>query len=391
MALLTSKCFEENVRLHFTNGIFELATLARCLLHAQKDPSLYAELREHITRASKELAEAEALTEGELERVNSRSLEIMESKKKLTDEQKRRREDLEAFNIRLQELIKLREENMKNCLVEKGMKMYTELEQGLAELEGEMLRSVRNAALWSMLLPGVGTVVGGIVAIKAHGSMKNAEKKAASAEDMVDHFRGNEKKYHQEVEKCTKLLKEQESSIQENQRRMAIIEEEKRKLVKFQEETLDLQEALRRCSHFVGILASKANAAEITSRYIFVYETLQYQLEDMGKHMLPLLGRKSIEAEGLAILSSPQMKRTVQKLKRFSERQNIFQCIYYDLEEYLLDSEEFSPWLILYALILFFLLAVFFSVIRFPWFYMIILFCLFVFMENLNGKDRDFT
>lgn len=135
-------------------------SLAKCLLRVQKDPSVYAELREHIARASKELAEAEALTEQELERVNLRSLEIMMLRSKLTDEQKRRKEDLDACNISLWELVTLREKNMEKCLEEQSMKMYTESAQRLAELEGELHRSVRNVALWSMLVPVVGTLIG---------------------------------------------------------------------------------------------------------------------------------------------------------------------------------------------------------------------------------------
>lgn len=219
--------------------------------------------------------------------------------------------------------------------------------------------------------------------------MKKARRDAAAAEDRVDHYRKEEKRYYQEVEKYTKLQKEQESKFQEIQRRVNEIKEEKWKLVKFQEETLDLQEALRRCAHFVGLLASKTSATEITSRYLLVYESLQNQLEDMGKHVVPLLGKKSIESEGLAVLFSPQVKRIVQKLKRFSEPPNIFKCIYYDLEDYLLYSEELSPSLILYAMILFFLLRVFFSAIRFSWLYMIILFPLFVYIENQNQKDKE--
>lgn len=160
MTLSTSKSFEEKVQLHFTQGIFALASLARCLLRAQKDPKVFAELREHITRASKELEEAEALTEQELERVNLRSLEIMALKNKLTDEQKRRKEDLDACNIRLQEMVTLRETNMRHFLEEKNWKTYNQVEQGLAEIKGETHRFVRNMALVSMLVPGLGPYYG---------------------------------------------------------------------------------------------------------------------------------------------------------------------------------------------------------------------------------------
>uniref|UniRef100_A0ACB8EGT4 Uncharacterized protein n=1 Tax=Sphaerodactylus townsendi TaxID=933632 RepID=A0ACB8EGT4_9SAUR len=145
---------------------------------------------------------------------------------------------------------------------------------------------------------------GGVVAFNAHAAMKKAKERAASAEDMIDHCWENEQKHYQEFKMCAKQLEEEEARIQENQRRIEAIVGEKHKLVKFHEETLNLQEALRRCCHFVGTLASEVNAVKVTCQYICIYESLRQQLEEMNRQVLPLLGAKGMEADNLAVLSS---------------------------------------------------------------------------------------
>lgn len=161
-------------------------------------------------------------------------------------------------------------------------------------------------------------VLGGIVATFSHIAMKNAEESATLSKELVDVHTKREQEYYKETKKYGQLIYENLKSILENQRRIIAIAEEKDMLAKLHKEVLDLQEALRRCSHFVGTLASRASAAEITSQYVCIYDSLRDQLNDMCNQMFPLLGVHSIGAEGISVLSSPTVERAIQKLKRLS-------------------------------------------------------------------------
>ncbi|XP_066472103.1 chromosome partition protein Smc-like [Tiliqua scincoides] len=260
------KGFEESVRMHFTRGVAALASLASCLLQAQEDSSAYAGVRQHIEEALQEFSRAEGLAQQKLERVDAATLELTVRKKTLTDEQKALQEILSTVQTHLKTLKELQRENMANCQQKRLEKESAQAEQMFAEAEAEKERHTRNAALWSMLIPVVGTVIGGIVAIGAHRAMKDAEESAAMAEEVVDECTKREQEYRKEMEKYAKQIDEREESILQNQRRINAIAEEKDMLAKLHKEVLDLQEALRHCSHFVGTLVSQASAAEITSR-----------------------------------------------------------------------------------------------------------------------------
>lgn len=198
------------------------------------------------------------------------------------------------------------------------------------------------------------------MAIDAHIDMKNAEKTAALAKEMADKCKEKEEEYRKEAENYGKRIKAEKESILQNQRRISAIEEDRDTLAKLQKEVLDLQEALRCCSHFVGTLASQASAAEITSRYVCIYDSLREQLNDMSKQMLPLLKVESIGVEGLEILSSPTIARTIRKLKHCSESSNIFLRIYDDIEPNIMHYAS----CILYMLVFVFLAVFIFSALQ---------------------------
>lgn len=151
---------EHSVKMYFTRGVTELASVASCLLGAQKDTCVYAEVREHIKEASQQLSCAEDLAQKMLEKVDLAVLEMMAQKKKLMDEQKVLSENRSTLQDHLRNLEILERETMWNFIEESFEKLSAQVEQECAEARAEIERSARNAALWSMLIPIVGTIAG---------------------------------------------------------------------------------------------------------------------------------------------------------------------------------------------------------------------------------------
>lgn len=163
MALSTfmarDKDFEENVKMHFTRGVAALASVARCLLRTQED-SLYTEVRQYIEEAFQEFCQAENLARQKLERVNAATLEIMNLKKKLTDEQNYLSEHLSALQAQLVTLKKVQREIRVNFKGARDKTRLAQTSQAVAKYKVVKHRNIREGALRIMLIPVLGTVIG---------------------------------------------------------------------------------------------------------------------------------------------------------------------------------------------------------------------------------------
>uniref|UniRef100_A0ACB8EG10 Uncharacterized protein n=1 Tax=Sphaerodactylus townsendi TaxID=933632 RepID=A0ACB8EG10_9SAUR len=149
---------ERTVRQYFKRGICELASL-ESLINVQEDSSVDTKIREHIKKASTELNNAEGLIQCVLQKVDSESLEMMALRKKLTDEQKERNEDLATIRAHLEELETLLEKNRVRRKVERAQKEDKRKCQWHIEDEAKRQQKLKSTALWSMLIPVVGTVI----------------------------------------------------------------------------------------------------------------------------------------------------------------------------------------------------------------------------------------
>ncbi|XP_067419553.1 tanabin-like [Emydura macquarii macquarii] len=272
--------FKELVRMHFETGMHELVSLTQCRLKAEEDPNVYMEVREHIEKASQELAQAEALTQAELNKTDSECEKMVLKKKNLKDEKKEKSESVKALKSQLCTSVRSREE--KTAVIEKvnDYIRQTQQWQAIAEERVETQRSRRRAALWSMLIPVVGTVIGGGVAIASQIALKNAKKQVAVIERDIKEHRSNVVKFSEEVEKYSKLVEEHEASIRGTEKRILEIEELESNMMVLHNKILELQELLRHNVYFLGTLNGKANVAEITTKYVYDYENLRRILGD---------------------------------------------------------------------------------------------------------------
>lgn len=153
---------------------------------------------------------------------------------------------------------------------------------------------------------------------------------------MVDDYRAKEQKAQDQVASCEKQLKEQEEKIKTTQKNLDAMAERKKQLVNFHKDVLNLQEALRGCSILVGTLHSEANAVRVTSQFVFIYDSLKPQIDSITQHMLPFLDAKNPEHQ---LLDCPEIKRSIKKLKFFSETPSTLARNAYTLKEMLADKD----------------------------------------------------
>ncbi|XP_013927463.1 PREDICTED: uncharacterized protein LOC106553484 [Thamnophis sirtalis] len=330
------KTFEKEVRHHFNQGICELTSVVNCLYQAKEDVDFYIDLKEHIEKATEELGRTEELILWDLENVDSMTSEIMVSKKKLVDEQKAKESELVNFQNLQKDLQKRGELQREDYKHQKAMKEKAKRDRERAMEEMREQERRKDKALWFMLVPVVGTIIGGIQAIDAHMSQKAAEEKADEAQEMVNDYHAKEQKALDQVAKCENQLKNQESKIKETQKNLKEMEERKKQLTKFHKDVLSLQEALRGCSNLVGTLHSEANAVRVTSQYVFIYNALKPQIDSITHHMLPFLDAKNPEHR---LLDCPKIRRSIKKLQFFSETPSTLARNTYTLKEMLDDKD----------------------------------------------------
>ncbi|KAG8127732.1 hypothetical protein E2320_014627, partial [Naja naja] len=339
MALVRTRAhdnaFEKKVRYHFNQGLCELTSVVNCLYQAKEDVDFYIDLKEHIEKATEELGKTEELVLWDLKNVDAVTSEIMVSKKKLVDEQKAKENELVNFQNLQKNLQRLGELQRENYQHQKAMKEKAKRDREAAEeeiIEQEMRKEKAFRLMW---IPVVGTIIGGIQAIDAHMSQKAAEEKADAAQEMVDDYHAKEQKALDQVAKCEKQLKNQESKIKTTQKNLEKMEERKKQLADFHKDVLNLQEALRGCSNLVGTLHSEANAVRVTSQYVFIYDALKPQIDSITHHMRPFLDAKNPEHR---LLDCPKIRRSVKKLQFFSETPSTLARNIYTLKEMLDDK-----------------------------------------------------
>ncbi|XP_058022861.1 uncharacterized protein LOC131190036 [Ahaetulla prasina] len=340
--------FEKEVRDHFNQGICELTSVVNCLYQAKDDVSFYIDLKEHIGKATQELGKTEALVLRDLENVDSATSEIMVSKKKLVDEQKAKENELVSFQSLRKDLQRRGELQREDYQHQKAMKEKAKRDREAAAKEMREQERRKDKALRLMWIPVVGTIIGGIQAIDAHMSQKAAEEKADAAQEMVNDYHAKEQKALDQVAKCEKQLKNQESKIKMAQKNLEEMEERKKQLTNFHKDVLNLQEALRGCSNLVGTLHSEANAVRVTSQYVFIYDALKPQIDSITHHMLPFLDAKNPEHR---LLDCPNVRRSIKKLKFFSETPSTLARNTYTLKE-MLDDEDVRRYLVIGSVIL---------------------------------------
>ncbi|XP_032065529.1 uncharacterized protein LOC116503311 [Thamnophis elegans] len=330
------KTFEKEVRHHFNQGICELTSVVKCLYQAKEDVDFYIDLKEHIEKATEELGRTEELILWDLKNVDSTTSEIMVSKKKLVDEQKAKESELVNFQNLQKDLQKRGELQREDYKHQKAMKEKAKRDRERAMEEMREQERRKNKALWFMLVPFVGIIIGGIQAIDAHMSQKAAEEKADEAQEMVNDYHAKEQKALDQVAKCENQLKYQESQIEDTRKKLKEMEEQKKQLTKFHKDVLSLQEALRACSNLVGTLHSEANAVRMTSQYVFIYNALKPQIDSITHHMLPFLDAKNPEHR---LLDCPKIRQSIKKLQSFSETPSTLARNTYTVKEMLDDKD----------------------------------------------------
>ncbi|XP_063147366.1 uncharacterized protein LOC134488940 [Candoia aspera] len=344
------KTFEERVKKHFNRGICELTSMVSCLHKAKKGISFFMELKEHIEKATKELGISEKLVLQDLENVDSMTSEILVSKKKLMDEQKTKANELANLQTFQRDLERLGETQRENYRLQRAMKEQAERDKATAE-DNILVQEERKRDGWLlMLIPVVGTVIGGIQALDAHMAQKTAEEQANAAQKMIRDCRAKEQKAFHEVAKCEEQLKEQQSKIKATQKSLKAMEDKKKELTNYHREILNLQEALRSCSRLVGTLNSEANVVKVTSQYVFIYNSLKDQIDSIVQHMLPFLHMEKTEYR---LLDSPKIKQSIRKLKFYSETPSTLDRNIYALKDQLNDENIFWYFIIGFAILAF--------------------------------------
>ncbi|XP_070790415.1 tropomyosin A-like [Pituophis catenifer annectens] len=328
--------FEKKVRHHFNQGLCELTSVVNCLYHAKEDVDFYIDLKEHIGKATEELGKTEELVLWDLKNVDAATSEIMVSKKKLMDEQKAKENELVNFQNLRKDLQRRGELQKEDYQRQKAMKEKAKRDREAAAEEIREQERRKDKALRLMWIPVVGTIIGGIQAIDAHMSQKAAEEKADAAQEMVNDYHANEQKALHQVAECEKQLENQESKIKTTQKNLEEMEEQKKQLTDFHKDVLNLQEALRGCSNLVGTLHSEANAVRLTSQYVFIYDALKPQIDSLTHHMLPFLDAKNPKHR---LLDCPKIRRSIKKLKFFSETPSTLARNTYTLMDMLADKD----------------------------------------------------
>lgn len=152
--------FKEKVRHHFNRGICELTSVVNCLYQAKEDIEFYIDLKEHIQKATEELGKTEELVLGCLKNVDSMTLEIIVSKKKLTDEQKTKENELVNLQSLRKDLQRRSELQREDCRLQRAMKEQAKRDRAAAEEEIREQERRKDKGWRLMMIPVVGTIIG---------------------------------------------------------------------------------------------------------------------------------------------------------------------------------------------------------------------------------------
>lgn len=174
------------------------------------------------------------------------------------------------------------------------------------------LHILNNLGININFIPPGSVMVGcGQVALDA------AERAKREAEGAVQRHREEVSRYAAETSRSCSQIQEAENDIAATEKKIQSIASEQHSLALQQAEIICLQEVLRKCVHFLGILAGRVQVADGLCRDSLIYEELERVLEDILQHVYPLMGQG--HTGGVMVLSSAEIRELIGKLRSARE------------------------------------------------------------------------
>ncbi|XP_051784969.1 uncharacterized protein LOC114653159 [Erpetoichthys calabaricus] len=241
--------------------------------------------RKSILEAKKSLSQAEDSANCQLAKVNEKCISLTCDKNQLEEEEKVRKDNLNAVQKDLQhfeELLRISRDSLNQAIRNRSS---AEESVERARQRARQEETNRNIGIGLLFIPFIGPIIGGTMIGVSQKAMEDAQYAARIAQENVDSWSRNVNTYEGNIRDYTGNADTQRNNIESINRRLQEISSKMENLSRMRQGMGEVQKKLKDATSFLTTLAGKMQALEVQTRVVIFFEPLIEIIDDISQYL----------------------------------------------------------------------------------------------------------